>query len=78
MEVKIDDTSAFGMPDHDHSKHRVYVQGLTYWEACKLQASIELMLGPQEFDSPLDNRTRDEAMGEMEGGQDSIKDLDNT
>lgn len=42
--AKIDDTSAFGIPHHNHSKHRVYVDGLTYEKALQLQAVINMYL----------------------------------
>ena len=38
--AKIDDTSAFGISNHDHSKHRVYVNGLTYGEAILLKSLL--------------------------------------
>ena len=59
MEAKIYDTSAFGIPDHDHSKHRVYVDGLTFWQASLLQARMNLYLGAEpEFDVKIKKRKK--------------------
>lgn len=42
--VEIDDTTAFGMANHNHSKHRVYVAGLTYEEALDIKSNLEHLL----------------------------------
>jgi hypothetical protein len=42
--AKIDDTTAFGVPHHNHSKHRVYVDGLTYEQAKKIQCFLHFVI----------------------------------
>ena len=44
MKAKIDDTSAFGISHHDHSKHRVFVDGLSHTQALKLKREINNVL----------------------------------
>lgn len=43
-EVKIDDTTAFGVPHHDHNKHRVSVSQLNYQEALLIQKIMTNLL----------------------------------
>lgn len=78
--AKIDATTALlGISHHDHSNHKVYVDGLTFDEASVLEGEINKIIktvyGPQEFTSPRDNRTRDEVMSESEGGHLSEEEL---
>ena len=40
----IDDTTAFGCPHHNHSKHRVSVEGLTWAQAKQLRKIINLII----------------------------------
>jgi hypothetical protein len=47
--AKIDDTTAFGMPHHNHCKHRVYVDGLNYDQALKLASIINAYLHIHEI-----------------------------
>ena len=42
--VKIDDTTTFGSPNHNHNKHRVYLDGLSHKEALLLQKVISDLL----------------------------------
>ena len=41
FEVKVDDTTVFGTPGHDHNMHRVYVRDLSYEEAMTLKSVFE-------------------------------------
>ena len=39
--AEIDDTTAFGSRDHNHNKHRVFVDGLSYEKALEVKALID-------------------------------------
>jgi hypothetical protein len=44
VNVKIDDTTAFGCSHHNHNRHRVYIDGLSYDEALILQKIISKII----------------------------------
>ena len=38
--AEIDDTTAFGVPHHNHDKHRVYISRLSYNQALWIQTQL--------------------------------------
>jgi len=44
IDVKIDDTTAFGCRHHNHSYHRVYIDGLDYESAKKFRVEFQAVV----------------------------------
>lgn len=42
--ARITDTSAFGIPHSNHSKHRVYIDGLTHKQALVIKWIANLLI----------------------------------